>query len=172
MWARINKSGKSEYRKVYLEDIDMSHTWTRKVPTSIKLHYDAKDVEWLTEDHCFVIGHYLAEGWKEEHKVTTSGREIPDHIIPKLDALEIPYSLYSNNSGVPCLRFLKSEFKTYLHGFTMGSFKLKMPDELLNLPENKLQKLLDGYFLGDGHHHVQGGKKEMIYSTSSPDLVI
>jgi intein/homing endonuclease len=168
MWVRNNEKGKSIYVKKPLSEIN--HTgrvsWKKKVPTSNRVPYVAKDIEWLTEDHCFLIGHFLAEGSTSSH-VETSGREIPDEIIPRLDKLGIPYSLRTNNSNVPIVRFLRSPFKEYIRKLQRSSFDLELPEEMMWLPENKLEAILDGYFLGDGHYHkTAGGTTEKVYSTS------
>ena len=166
------KLNKSIYIKKELKDVEIDcseQSWKRKVPCAIKVPYIPKDIEWLTEELCFVIGHFLAEGshFNGRSHIETSGHDIIEHILPILDKYKIPYKTRVNNSNCPIAIFLDSWFKEYLNTFTMGCFKLKLPDELLYLPENKLNKIVDGYFLGDGHYHYRGDKQEKIYSTSS-----
>lgn len=173
MWTRTNQQGISHYEKRYFKDIDLSRWWKRRLPIAKKLPYNIKDIEWLTEDLCFVIGHYLAEGWAEGHHVCSSGYDMPEHIFPILKKHDIPYSEYKNNSGVPCIRFLKSKFKTFLERLKENSFDIHLPEEMFHLPGNKLRAILDGFWLGDGHNSNYPQKsghtsnKQKVYSTSS-----
>ncbi len=178
MIARKNQKGDSVYEKIALKDVDLNRFWKRKIPIAKKIPYNICDVEWLTEDLCVVIGHYIAEGWKgpNGYKVASSGYELLEDIIPILEKHNIPFSEYTNNSGVPCIRFLKSDFKDYLRQFKENSFDINIPEDIFHLPQNKLEKLLYGMWLGDGHdgsYVCKGGitlNKPWCYSTSSERL--
>lgn len=179
MWVRTNqghsRNGKeiSRYEKRYFKDIDLSRWWKRRLPIVKKLPYQVNDIDWLTEDMCFIAGHYLAEGWKEGSHVSSCGHDIVDRILPLLNKAIIPYSEYKNNSGVPCVRYLKSDFKEFLKTLKSNSFDIHLPEKLFHLPENKLMAILDGYWVGDGHNGNYAQKtgcacnKQEVYSTSS-----
>lgn len=166
---------KSEYVKTRLKDIDLTKWNTRKIPTAKQIPYEVKDIDWLTEDICFVVGHYLAEGWREKEgkEVCTSGCDLDHLILPILDDNLIPYQTYVNNSGVPCLRFHKSKLKSFLLELKNNSFDINLPEYLFGLPKIKLQRILDGFFIGDGHHSKYADKrdyksnKDYVFSTSS-----
>ena len=130
MLMRKNQNGLSSYIKTDLKDVDLSRWWKRKLPCAKELPYIVKDVNWLTEDHCFIIGHFLAEGFvsKNKSQVNTCGYDIIENIIPKLEKLGIPFTEYKNNRGVPCLRFLKSDFKDYIKILKTNSFDIHLPD--------------------------------------------
>jgi intein/homing endonuclease len=166
MWAKSNWTGRSKYRKIPLNEIDITRKHERKVPTSMKIMYNERDIEWLTEDHCFIIGHFLAEGCTTDSNMCTSGYSVISEVIPKLEKLGIPFSQTKNNSGVPVIRFLKSPFQGYIKAMLNNSFDMELKQELLYLPKRKLQAILDGYFCGDGHFHKRGNAVEKIYSTS------
>lgn len=178
-WIRQTQQN-SEYKKCYLKDIDLSRWWKRKIPCVKKLPYEVKDIEWLTEDLCFVIGYFLAEGWvlKDRYEVCIGGYDIPDHIVPILDINDIPYGMsLRSKDGLPRIRFKNSKLKTYLNRLKTNSFNINIPEEIFYLPENKLQKLIDGHFLGDGHKADYSDKRgswqnnrKKIYSTSSNQL--
>ena len=171
-----NGQSESNYIKQQVKDIDLSRWWKRKVPISVKIPYEIKDIPWLNEDLCLVLGHYLAEGWKWRSQVCSSGYELTDTIIPLLEKNGIPFSEYTNNSGVPCINFLKSEFKDFLKKQKENSFDIHLNEELFHLPENKLKKILEGIFIGDGNYANYPDKrgfnsnKEIVYSTSSEQL--
>jgi len=156
-WSRTNQVKKdidAKYEKIKLSDIDLNTPYKRKIPFVKELPYEIKDINWLTNDLCFVIGHYLAEGSKEgnSHKITTSGYDIYEEILPILDKYNIPYSESKNSNGVPYIRFLKSEFKDFLKQFKTSSLNIHIPEEIFHLPKNKLQKIIDGIILGDGYY--------------------
>ena len=169
-WTRRTQKS-TPYVKTKLKDIDLTRWWKRKVPCVKKLPYKIEDINWLTEDLCFVIGNFLAEGENGSH-VRTSGYDIPKHIIPILKKYRIPFSISTNSNNVPYLTFLKSDFKKYLKRFKKNSFDIHIPNEIFNLPKNKLKALIDGHFLGDGHFSIyaENSHKEKTYSTSSYQL--
>jgi hypothetical protein len=171
--TKYTSKEKIRYVKKDLKDVnfsDYNNSWKRKVPIVTKAPYVVKDNELLTEDLCFVIGHYLAEGYSNKYHVETSGHEVYEYVCPRLDSAKIPYSIRMNNSNCPVLTYTKSWFRDLLLTIQSGSFKLCLPEEWLWLPKNKLQAILDGYFVGDGHVHLRDPNKklyELIYSTSS-----
>ena len=174
MIVRKNQTGNSQYIKQHLSDIDLTRWWKRKVPVAMSIPYETKDVEWLNVELCYVIGHFLAEGWVEGGHVSSSGYETIESIIPLLELNNVPFSEYKNNSGVPCIRFLKSNFKDFLKSILTNSFDLHLPEWVFHLPKEKLKAIFDGYYLGDGHREdkyvrLDGGKsnKEYCLSTSS-----
>lgn len=145
-----------------------------RVPIFKKLPYIVKDNKYFSEDLCYVIGHYLAEGYKDKKHVRTCGMECIKDIVPILKRNNIPYSIYYNKKGLPIITFLKSEFKDYLKRIKNNSLDMKLTEELLNLPENKLEKIIEGFLLGDGHYNDFDFKdktltrnKEYTLSTSS-----
>lgn len=174
-WSRQTQR-KSEYKKTDLSKIDLSKWWKSKTTIAKKIPYQIKDIKRLTEDLCFVTGHYLAEGWKDYGKISSSGHDLPTVINPILEKYSIPYSIYFNNSDVPCIRFLKSDFKDFLSKLKTNSFKIHLTEPLFHLPRNKLSKLIGGFYLGDGHWGNYPDKrgyksnKQEVYSTSSEQL--
>lgn len=169
MWTRSAERSGASYIKTLLGDIDLSNWWKKKVPSIRKLEVEAVDVEWLNEDLCFVLGHFLAEGFvsKNKSKVVTCGKEIDSHVIPRLNENKIPYTRYENNSGVPCLRYLSSKFKDFLAPILRNSSTMDLPDWVKYLPDHKIRAILDGYWEGDGHITSRNTK---MYSTSCDDL--
>lgn len=175
-WIRQTQK-ESIYEKTYLSKVDLSKWWKRKTPIAKKIPYQIMDIEWLTEDLCFVLGHYLAEGWKEKSgKIRSSGYELLDNIMPILEKYDIPYSEYTNTSGVPCITILKSEFKDFLRTLKEDSFNINLPEYIFHLPPIKLQVILNGFYLGDGHWGYYPDKrgyrasKQEVLSTSSKQL--
>lgn len=174
MWARVSQK-ESVYQKIPLSDINLEKWWTRKVPIAKKIPYN-KSVAKYSKELYRVLGHYIAEGWYSGGKVCSSGYELSEHIIPILEDNNIPFSEYTNNSGVPCITFLKSEFKEYLRGLKQDSFNITLYEELITLPEEYLEELLYGMWIGDGtkeqYPDSRGFKnnKEWTYSTSSKQL--
>ena len=162
MWHRIKGKGEVGYKKEYLNNINLNTWYERQVPTAKKIPYKVKDIEWLNEDLCFVLGHFLAEGWTQKTSVYTSGREC--FLIGQiLQRNNIPYTQSRNNSNVPYIYFKASPFSKFLSQFLTNSFDVHLTDEILSLPENKLCKILMGEFIGDGGTH----NTNYVVSTSS-----
>ena len=174
LWIRVTQK-ESRYEKIALKDVDLGRWWKRKVQTAKNIPYQEVDIPELKEELCFVIGHFLAEGSINGSNVETSGYDIIEEIIPVLEREGIPFSERINNSGVPIINFLKSWFKELLFefkGVASMSFSGHIPQKYLNLPKNKLQKILDGYYLGDGTKNCGKNQynKEYVLSTSSEQL--
>ena len=176
LWVRINQQGKSKYEKRYLKDINLSRWWNRKLPIAKKIPYIIKDISWLNKELCFALGHFLAEGHTDKSHVNSCGYELIHYIIPILEKNNIPFSESKNNSGVPTINFLKSDFKEFLKKQLDNSFYIHLEKELFHLPKHKLKAILDGFWLGDGHNGNYPDKrgyesnKAECYSTSSEQL--
>lgn len=179
LMVRVNKYNRkfNRYEKKNLNDINLKLWWEKTLPIAKKIPYEVNDVEWLNEDLCFVVGHFLAEGWKRNYNVSTSGYACIKEIIPKLEKNNIPFSRYTNNSGVPCINFLHSTFKQFLRTLKNNSLDIHLPEELFHLPKNKINALLDGFRIGDGYisttHKDKRGytyNQEYGYSTISEQL--
>ena len=150
-WVSYSQS-KRVFKKQYLKDIDLTRWWKRRIPFAYDIPYISIDNNWLNEEICFIIGHYIAEGWAEKSHVCTCGYDVHEHIIPKLISNGIPFGEGKNGNGVPIIRFKESKLKHYLKTIKDSSFDIHIPKELLRLPKNKLKCIVDGYFLGDGHN--------------------
>lgn len=175
--VRTNQVGRGKYIKQNLKDIDLSRWWKRRLPISKKIPYFIKDIEWLNEDLCFIIGHFIAEGSIDSTHVRTSGYDVTEQIIPKLETNNIPFSEGHNGKGVPIVTFLESDFKNFLKKFKKNSFDIHIPESIFHLPRKKLQSLLNGIYLGDGHYgnylDERGYKasKQECYTSVSKQLI-
>jgi len=164
---------KEEYFTKTVNELDVYKRDKPRVPTFRNLPYKIKDISWLNEDLCFLIGHYVAEGYNDTKHIRTCGYDCIDEIIPLLKKNNIPYSLYFNKKKLPIITYLKPPFKEYLRGLKTNCRNITLYDELLNLPKIKLQKIIDGFFLGDGHYNdfdfasPYADNKKYILSTSS-----
>lgn len=164
----------TQFEKRPLSEIDLERWWKKKVPFAKKLPYIEKDVDWLTKDLCFVVGHFFAEGWvQKQHKnskqVFTSGYDCPEYIAPILEKHNIPFVERINNHGVPYIYFKSSPFKDFLQTLKINSFEFTIPTWLCQLPKDKLDAILEGHFLGDGHYRHKPFECRQ-YSTSSNSL--
>lgn len=169
MWVRVGQK-ESIYEKTYASNIDLTRWWKRKVPIAVKIPYTPSTPRFEKELYR-VVGHFIAEGWVSG-KVGSSGYELTEDIIPILERHEIPFSEGRNGSGVPMVNFLRSDFKEYLRGLKTSSFDINLYEELITLPEEYLEELLYGMWLGDGTKNIgkNQANKEWVYSTSSPKL--
>jgi hypothetical protein len=157
--------GNIDYKVSKIKDIDINNHNERKVPVITKMPYTIQDNDYYTEDICFLLGYYMAEGYYYKKRCYIGGHDIPKYIIPILDKYDIKYSLkIREGDNLPIIEFLTSDFRNNILGeMVLNSFNINPPKILYNLPPKKLQKILDGYFLGDGHMREN---KEKCYSTS------
>jgi hypothetical protein len=167
-----NKNGVSEYQKQRLSEHDFENSnrnMKNKVPYLIKQPYLLKDIEELSENDCFIIGYYLAEGWgsKTKNVKYLCGYELDDNVLPILDDLNITYNYYTNSHGCPQINLHKSYLNKYLDMCGRTSYEKNIPNELKNLPINKLKKIIEGYHLGDGS---KGNLKRVVFTTVSEKL--
>jgi intein/homing endonuclease len=174
MLVRTNQKS-SEYVKQRLKDIDLDRWWKRKIPVAKKIPYVCS-VPIFEKEIYRIIGHYLAEGWKnKDGSIYSSGYELNDYIIPLLEKYDIPHTA-CDYGDVPRVRFLKSEFRNFLKTLKENSFDIHLSEELITLPEDYLRELLYGLWLGDGtkfqYPDKRGYKnnKEWTFSTSSEQL--
>jgi len=157
-WSRVtdyNYKGPSIYKKTYLSDIDLSNSWSRKMPFVKKLPYEIIDNEYLDEDLCFVIGHYIAEGSKSGNRITTSGYDTYEEILPILEDHNINFFDRTNNHGVPIITFKDEKFNSILKEFKESSLNINIPEWFFHLPENKLRAFIKGVILGDGYYDTR-----------------
>jgi hypothetical protein len=168
LWCRTSQK-ESIYEKTYLSNVDLTRWWKRKLPIAKKIPYN-KSIPKFPKDIYRVIGHYIAEGWGGS---CSSGYDLIEHILPILDKYDIKYTEHVNNSGVPCIRFDKnSELRKYIKNLKRNSFDITLYEELITLPEEYLEELLYGMWLGDGCKNIgpTHGNMDWSYSTSSKKL--
>jgi len=161
---------KSVYEPTRVKDVDLTRWNKRKVPVVKELPYEIIDNDFLTEDMCYLIGNFIADGWKSDTRVCFSGHLIPKYIKPILDKYGITYHKRTNKNGVPIYRLHKCELSEYLKTVKEHSFDIHLPEEIFHIPKNKLKKLLEGYFLGDGHFLHKNNNTLFAYSTISTQL--
>ncbi len=178
MWIRYTQK-ESKYEKKYLSEVDLTRWWKRKVPIAKKLPREIIDKQEITEDLAFVIGYFLAEGSIDKTgRISLSGHEMAENILPILDRHGFSYSERYNNSGVLEIRLSESWFTKILREFSSYddnlSFSAKIPEWVFNLPDNKLEMIIEGYKLGDGTKNVGANQynKEYVISTSSYELAM
>lgn len=166
MWIKDHKTGK--FKKQLLSEVNLDSWKDKKVPVTLRLPYKNSDPKFHI-DLYKVIGHFLAEGWISKSSVHSSGHELIDYIIPLLEKHNIPFSESINNSGVPTINFLKSDFKDYLKTLKTNSFDIHLDEHILRLPEDYLEEFIYGAWLGDGTKNTGTGRNadRWVYSTSS-----
>lgn len=142
----------------------------RKTPVLKRLSYKEVDIDWLNEDLCFLLGYYLAEGWKKRFYFRMGGYDIPEYVLPLLEKQNINYNYYERKDNLSIIgisghendKFFSLIFKLKNKSDDMTGF-----NQLTKLPRNKLEKILEGIFLGDGHYENDYTK---VYSTCSSEL--
>ena len=133
----------------------------------------------ITEELCYFLGWYLAEGSLSSHgsRLNLSLDADDDGYIPTIsaaiEAITGRSPLVTRPANKPNSRHL------YVHapvlarlvkalGMGGRAVRKQVPDLLLNCAENEQLAFLEGYFLGDGTKHREGNK--LTFATSSDDL--
>ena len=141
---------------------------------SIPVIKDETNRFYLTDEECFIIGRYIADGHTRNDFRTTEGRpldrhwqlilSVGSHKIPKI---EIRHSLYEHGRSVHRMVFSSKRLVEIVEKECgKGAVNKKISQELLDLPVHKLEKLIDGLLSGDGSKR----KDEYRLTTVSKEL--
>lgn len=129
------------------------------------------------EDFWWIAGRFVGDGWTTNIKgrkecrteicCNKNNREIKD-IEERFLKLNIPYRITEKETSINLISQSKDlnkffvQFGKYAHG-------KKIPDFVINLPENYLKIFLDGYFSADGSINKKGYQT---FKTVSLDLAL
>lgn len=64
-------------------------------------------------------------------------------------------------------RIAQKDFKDLCLTFHSGATRKELPQWVINLPKERLQKFFDGYISGDGHRRERSGNTEIMFCTTS-----
>lgn len=166
----------AEYEKKSLKDIDLSRWWTRKVPYIKQMNREVNDIEWLSKDLCWLLGHYVAEGWgaKNGKSKFLCGDE-EETYLNIMDKEGLDYKIQKpNHAGVPQVRLNVSERNKNILDLMEECGKKacvkRIPEKIKLLPEEKLREFYKGYFEGDGTVDYSKGYARYSLSTISEQL--
>ena len=108
----------------------------------------------IDEDFCFLMGYYLAEGSKSKdgigfasHKNENKIRDYIKNILTKYGFN--PFEFYSKNN-MGCILHIQSVILYKFFNEFGKSTNKHLPNEFMNLPNDKLIYILSGYLAGDG----------------------
>ena len=144
----------NELRKLgYVHDLSKSIIYSKSLGGQNKSHSLSTIFE-LTEDFCYFVGLFIAEGNYEPNTITiNTDKSLIDKIIPTIENMGFSYTLSSKENGVYSLRI----YSSILNDLFRNYFKIGSLSRNINLPidclswEPKLSfSLLSGLIDGDG----------------------
>lgn len=172
MWSRINEKGKSIYKKTPLSKIP--NTWfNKRTPITNHIHYEVIDIPWLTEDMCYIIGHFFGlDTMSQTRYINATCANCTEELIPRLKRSNIPYVRLNDTNGMNVIKLDESPLKFFINSMIRTSFDLKLSKELLSLPKQKLQAILDGLSCGSSHYNLLPKENKCFYSTNSYEFAL
>lgn len=129
----------------------------------------------LPNEYLWLLGRYVADGYVNKHLYNSVEFAIGKHKeeyfinhIPqdfkskfkKFDKACYEYRIADKNLQELCLQFGN------------GSKNKRIPQWVIDLPNEQLDHFLDGYFSGDGHVRYRCGTKIQMFSTVSKELFL
>lgn len=124
----------------------------------------------------WVIGRYLADGWRVDRKGRRVGRVVicsNDEKLPELEAklreANLPFTLVKERT-VTKLHITQGWLYELLEPFGRLAHGKTLPGWCLEYPPNEAKALLDGYLSGDGSRPK--GTKQWSASSTSPQLTL
>ena len=152
-------------------EFKFSHPEFVKVKDLTKDHYLATPIlktsdnpENLTEDECFLIGLYVGDGHTRKDFRTSEGRRKDRHwqlIISVgehekdlfVSKVKLKHSLYKHTQSVYRAVFSSKRLVKYVESQCGSSAHTKrFGKAILDLPENLLRKVIEGYLFADGSY--------------------
>lgn len=134
----------------------------------------------LTEEDCWLLGRYLADGHIRKDKRKNRKNSYQYQVIYSIGDKKIDYFKKNVKRNFSCYKHTKSTYRCVISsmdflnlieliGLGKGAINKKIPVSILNLEKKLLLYFLDGYLSGDGCENKDGS----ISATSiSKDLII
>lgn len=117
----------------------------------------------IKKETAYVLGRYIADGWIRDRNdengktkgnavVLAIGKDKIDYISEKI---KLKHSLEKEVNGVSKLFIYSNSLVQLINNLQLGvgAINKRIPQEIINLPNNVLQSFVDGYMDGDGHSH-------------------
>lgn len=149
---------------------------------AIPINNEHIDSDFLTEERCWILGRYVADGHvrKEKRKerkdsfqyqlILSVGDSKVENVKSKIKTYNV--SCYKHSQSVHRVAISNKELVDFVidNDFGRTADSKRIPQIILDLPVNKLKAFLDGYMSGDGCEIANSG----LYSatTVSKDLAI
>ncbi|MGB9111113.1 MAG: dCTP deaminase [Acidimicrobiales bacterium] len=129
--------------------------------------YGLPTVWQVDEDLAWLIGFYIAEGYRRPRQVVFSNSD--QRLLDRVDSILTRWDLprYRSSTSICCASSMLSYFMGWI-GTGGKAWTKRVPASALGWPRPLLEALLEGMLDGDGAH---SGSDRRCYSSSSPGLV-
>lgn len=117
----------------------------------------------LTNDVLYWMGRFVGDGWVEERKrngiyydrdkaiVICCGKTEKEELKSIFDKTGFHYIMREDRTAYKFTMNGNSELLQWMKRFGKGAYNKTIPDEILELPKDKLQHFIDGYMSADGY---------------------
>lgn len=164
LWAL--RDGVEQWVKV--KDLKKSDRLSYCIPSVTKASSLSKSYLWL-------LGRYVADGFINKHLYNSVEFAIGNKKVEYF-LNNIPISLKDRfkTCQKSCVEFrvADKELHDLCLEFGNGSLNKRIPQWVLELPNDQIDIFLDGYFSGDGHVRYRSGTKVLMFSTVSKELFL
>ena len=162
----VLRDGQQQWVKV--EDLQKTDKVSYNIPQTARQSN-------LTNTQLWLLGRYVADGWIDVTKHNSVEFSVGDtkeaEFLEHISNSNYKFKKVSKN-GCSEYRLAHKDFQSLCKEFGNGAKNKKLPEWVLQLPNEQILIFLDGYFSGDGHVRYRGGSKVQMFATTSKELFL
>lgn len=141
---------------------------------SMNINKESSDTD-LSEDELWILGLYTADGWlknDDNHKnvVIGIGEKKLEEFIKRVPSEIISSKRFRKEHNLYEFTLKKDYLYDYAKEIGSGAANKSVPQWIIDLKNDQLEKYLKGYLHGDGHWDNEG--KRQMWTTTSEDLAL
>lgn len=129
----------------------------------------------LSNELLWLLGRYVADGYINKYLYNSIefaiGNNKEKQFLNNIP-YEYLYKLKRYNKSCIEYRIADKNLQNLCKEFGIGALNKKVPQWVIDLPNNKLQSFFDGYISGDGHIRYRKNTKQIMFSTISKELFL
>ncbi|MBR5199093.1 MAG: DNA cytosine methyltransferase [Bacteroidales bacterium] len=129
----------------------------------------------LSGSYLWILGRYVADGFVNKHLHNSVefaiGNKKEEQFLNNIPS-ELKDRFKKCQKSCLEYRVADKELRDLCLEFGNGSTNKRIPEWVLELPNEQIDAFLDGYFSGDGHVRYRSGTKVQMFSTVSKELFL
>lgn len=141
---------------------------------SMNINKELNDTD-LSEDELWILGLYTADGWlrnDDSHKniIIGIGEKKLEEFIQRVPSDVISSKRFRKEHNLYEFTLKKGYLYDYAEEIGSGAVNKSVPQWIIDLKKDKLEKYLKGYLHGDGH--LDNDEKRQMWTTTSEKLAL